>query len=425
MIPFIFDKKTGKVRNLTQILNKLPTASTSTASLLPGIRTVIDGDSITALNTVSTHYSDRSWFNWMNAFLGQSFNLVLNAAVGGQRSDQVLARIDAVIAMKADFGFLMVGVNDFSQGKTADFTLANVKEYVKRMNANGTRMVVSTATPTSKWTTTDQKAQYYKYNRMLKEWARTQSGLILIDMGAAYLVQDATAAATNHTVDETHPSALGAVKMGKIAATEMVKHINLVPTTMSRSKDDPENLLVNGVMYGTSGTAVKGTDATIAGTVPDAWVLGAYVSGTSVTASKVANKDYPGDHLHVSQTATAATGNSLLYREVSPTTQAATPWAVGDKVYAQMELEIASGTITNIEFGLDCRINTGGTTSAQYYGMFHESSAPNLSYTPAGRLTFRTPVFTVPTGVDRLRLLLRVTGTAAEYDVYLADLRKA
>lgn len=154
-------------------------------------------------------------------------------------------------------------------------------------------------------------------------------------------------------------------------------------------------------------------------------MLGAYGAGTTVTGSKVANVDYPGEHLHVSLVGGSAAGSALLYRELSPTSQPATAWAAGDKVYAQIELEFTSGAITNIEYGVDCRINAGGTTPAQFYGMFHESQNPNLSYTPQGRLTFRTPTFTIPTGVDRLRMLVRVTGANGEFDIYLADLRKA
>lgn len=387
---------------------------------------VIDGDSITALNNVATHYSDRGYFTWLNAFLGQSFTLIKNVGGSGQRSDQILARLNDTIALSPDYIFVMFGVNDFSQNKTASFVLNNMKEYIKRAQSAGIRVIASTATPTSKWTTQEQKTEYYRYNRALKEYARTQPGLILVDMGSAYLTQDATAAALNHTVDETHPSALGAVKMAKIAAAEIKKHITLVPSTLSRSKDDPDNLLVNGVMYGTGGSTAQGTGATVSGAVPDGWVLGGYVSGTTVTATKKANVDYPGDHLYVSLVGGTNLGNALLYREVSPSTQPLSVWAVGDSVYGQIELEITVGSdITNIEFGVDCRTNSPSATVAQYYGLFHESAAPNLSYSPSGRLTLRTPTFKVPAAVDRLRLLLRVTGTKVDYDVYLADLRKA
>lgn len=438
MDQYIYDPSTGTSKRMSDIVRELSLNKGSTSSgagiSFPINTSVLDGDSITAQDQVSVvgtngieskHYTDRGYFGWMNRQLGQSFTLLKNAAVGGQRSDQVLARIKDVLALKAQFGLLMVGVNDNSQGKSAEFTLNNVKEYVRQMQENGTRMVVSTSTPTVKWTTQDQKTQYYRYNRMLKEWARTQPNLILLDMGSAYLIPDGTAAAVNHTNDDTHPSALGAIKMGNIAATEMIKHISLVPSTLSRSKDDPENLIINGVLFGTAGTIA--TPATVSGVVPDKWILGGYVTGTTVVGSKVANVDYQGDHFHVSHTGGTAAGSSLLYCEISPTTQPLTPWAVGDWVCGQMEVEfdqVANSDVQLIEFGLEYRTNGVSVPVASSYGMFHESSTLNLAYTPKGKLMLKTPTFKIPPGVDRMRMNLRITGLKAEYNVYLAEIRK-
>lgn len=92
-----------------------------------------------------------------------------------------------------------------------------------------------------------------------------------------------------------------------------------------------------------------------------------------------------------------------------------------------MEVEfdqVANGDVQLIEFGLEYRTNGVSVPVASSYGMFHESSTLNLAYTPKGKLMLKTPTFKIPPGVDRMRMNLRITGLKAEYNVYLAEIRK-
>ncbi|WP_235338380.1 SGNH/GDSL hydrolase family protein [Paenibacillus wulumuqiensis] len=394
---------------------KLAAPPVSTAKIL--------GDSITFQNNVATHFSDRGYFVWANAYLGQAFEFTGNYGVSGQRSDEILKRVGDVINVdKPSYCFVLAGVNDISQqatkNTTAAGTFANIRAIYDALTNAGVTVIALTLPASNSWTTDTQNAMYFELNRLIKDYARVSPNIILVDGGSAYLDPASLGPVTGMTVDGTHPAPGGASRMGRLLADELRKHIKLQPTTLAYSNIDPGNMLKNATFSGTGGTAAN---ASITGDIAANWIGAAYSSAT-VVASKVNRSLRMGQRQRLTISGGTATGNAYLYQDVS------TGFAAGDKVYGQIALEIdASSVVTkSIEFGVDCRSVTGGvgTSLGTYFGMFHESAAPDLNYTPTGQLILRTPTFTVPANTNQLRFSLRIHMSTGIVDVDVADLRK-
>ena len=92
------------------------------------------GDSITAAGDWS------AWFPDVNA---------LNFGVGGDTSDDVLARLDSVVAADPDEVILLIGTNDFGTRHTVEYLVRNVQSILVdlRKELPGSRMLVQSVMP--------------------------------------------------------------------------------------------------------------------------------------------------------------------------------------------------------------------------------------------------------------------------------------
>lgn len=389
---------------------------------MAGDTMIIEGDSKAANNNVSNHLSDRGAVTWANIFMRQSFKIVANNAVGGQRSDEIRKRIGKLTAAKPAWAYIDSGTNNISQSKKAlDTFNDNVYMYEECLN-NGIRVIVPTLPPSASWTTPEQIKAYFELNELLIEYAARTPGIYLVDIGNVLMGTEGTAIV--NAVDSTHPSAKGACMQGRIIANEMMKHIPMRASTMRLSKGDPFNLTGNGGMVGSSGTAA----GTAKGTVADGWIVSGSGTGT-VTVSKVPRNDgLPGEMLQIEMVGGDATSSVDFYKDIMniPTGGTAAVYQDNDLVYHEIEVEYdAAAVITQgITFGALCRVNSTGKVLSTNNGLHHESSNPDLGMVPQGTMLIRTQNFNVSAGTDRMRPLLKTYLSSGKFWIKRAQVRK-
>lgn len=172
------------------------------------------GDSITAnLGTLS------DWF-------GADAAAWVNAGVGGDTSDEVLARVGTDVDRAAcDTCLLMVGINDFISAQTPANVLDFVEQIVENLVARDIRPVLGTVLPTrSDYADAAAiSASTIAFNALLRDYA-AENGIILVDYYPAFLdpAGGVYADATLLNADGLHPNdTAGNVLLTDLAATAL------------------------------------------------------------------------------------------------------------------------------------------------------------------------------------------------------------
>lgn len=90
-----------------------------------------------------------SWVMWLNALLGQPFNIVNNAAQSGDTSAEFLAKLDDyVFAYEPDVVLMQsAGINDLASNISAETTWANIEETCRRIVDNNILLIIGSVTP--------------------------------------------------------------------------------------------------------------------------------------------------------------------------------------------------------------------------------------------------------------------------------------
>lgn len=135
-----------------------------------GSRTIVLGDSLDIANI--------GWFEWLCVLSNQKVTRQCNAGVAGQRTDDMLARIDGdVIAYAPDICIFGGCTNDYKQGVAEAVVRANLIETAARLRAADIIPVVRTAPPTDvaagvTYTTVAlHRAVIQRHNAWLAQWA--------------------------------------------------------------------------------------------------------------------------------------------------------------------------------------------------------------------------------------------------------------
>jgi lysophospholipase L1-like esterase len=134
--------------------------------------TAFVGDSITAHGDWAVWFPDR---------------LTHNFGVGGNTTDDVIARVDEVVAVQPDAVALLIGTNDLGTRKSVEHLVRNV-EYLLvtlRRDLPGTRMLVQSVMPRAR----EFAALVQDANRHLRQFSPTVNAQFL-DLWPALAQQD-------------------------------------------------------------------------------------------------------------------------------------------------------------------------------------------------------------------------------------------
>jgi len=193
-------------------------AADSAATAVPDDATltlVVLGDSLT--HPLGTG-GDADWLRWADP--DRRFELLANAGIPGERTDQVLARVERdVVARRPAWVTVLAGTNDISQNVRAEPIVFNLSRVYDALASAGIGFVAITVPPlvmmTPEKVTTHQTVNAWLRERVEADWP----GAVLGDWSAALSVGgDGISPAPGMFPDGVHFSAAGAQAAGAALA---------------------------------------------------------------------------------------------------------------------------------------------------------------------------------------------------------------
>lgn len=381
---------------------------------------VLFGDSITEANGAAP--TDKGFFNWMNVLLGQRFDVLYNAGVGGNSTAQMLARIQAdVIDKHGQWVFVMGGVNDIAAGTSAAAILANLTTIVTTLHAAGLRVILSTLPACSSFDTEAEGTVYYAVNAGIVTMATTYPWLIVTDAGPQYLdTADPTIAIplAGYTVDGVHPNALGASTLAAKMYADLAANVHIAASgtyvglaTADATAGRLYYSVPNQMFAGTAGAKV----APATGNVADGFVVSA-----GGTWSKVARSDgKPGAWQQCVIGAEADQATFGMYDITSG-------FAVGETIFAQVEFESDNDWTTPeaIQLYLGA-LDAGDAVKGYVTSLGHSTGGGSgTGCVRIGAGILRTPNFVLPVGTTKIRPYITVLAASGTWRVCRFEIRK-
>ena len=345
-------------------------------------------------------FNNTGYLGWLQTLLGnRRFNLLRNAGVSGERTDQILARVPSVVADNPNWCIVLAGANDILQSVSEATIKTNLAAIYDGLLAAGIRVVAVTILPNDSATTTAHKQAIHGTNAWMRDYARSHPGMVLIDVHAALANPSTGNYATNMSSDGTHVTAFGSYRMAKVMADTLAP---LLPPTLSLlgSNADPYNLSTNGRMQGTAGWLTTG----ITGDVADLWSTGWDGAAGTAVMSKVARTD--GVEGTWQQVQATSAGTFRMFQQANPLS--AWGLTVGDSVYIEVEFEADQDWASVIRFGFDIEWFNGGVgiTSCLY-----NASAVYGTANPT-KGVLRSPIGVIPPTAARAQAFIRFHATA-------------
>ncbi len=314
---------------------------------------IVFGDSITANNTSAgkgySYATAHGYWNWANFFLGQRYKLLRNAGVGGNRTQDMLNRLDAdVLYYRPDLVVVLGGTNDIANDVSAATITANLTSIYERIISTGASVVAMTILPRANaGITAAQRNRLMRVNNWIRETAYSRQNILLCDTFFAFAdpASSTSDPVTGYTSDGLHPTAIGA----RVVGNELYKVLNPIAPISSRmvcgqadtfdSTNNPTgNMLVNGMLQTVSATSGTG----YAGNNPSNFAIQRIVGTATWTGSAVARSDgYPGNWYRAAITGgTLATEQFEFRQNVTGPAAGGTMYQIGDSLYGEIEFNV-------------------------------------------------------------------------------------
>ncbi|MCF6746301.1 hypothetical protein E9529_18895 [Blastococcus sp. KM273128] len=174
--------------------------------------TVALGDSITAGSHVGVFPIgvDDSYIDVLGCREDSPVTYSGNFGVGGERSDEILARVPEALDPRPATVLVLAGTNDVRQGRT-EGTIGNLTRMAEEIEAGGATPVFATLPPSDEF-----PEETAALNERLQAWADEQ-GVELLDFWTPLADADGTFA-DGMSDDGTHPSAEGTEVLADVVA---------------------------------------------------------------------------------------------------------------------------------------------------------------------------------------------------------------
>jgi lysophospholipase L1-like esterase len=374
------------------------------------ITTVVPGVSVTITKP------DIGWGGWMIRNSNGAINLILNAAVIGYTTEQILETMPAVIASGAETIFINGMTNDIVNGWPIARTKTALAACYKMARDAGRRVVMVTAPPLYKLTSVEG-GKFVALNEWVREQARI-FGCRLVDIYS--LVSDPVstngwAKAGALLPDNTHlveRTARAGGKMAWLAVADLFQDRSVHAVSVLDLKTlnpDGRNLLSSALMMGTTGTGLN-IGAIPANSVAAGMQVGTSVAGPTIVPSLVARADGYGFDQVMEVTGGVIIGSDALIRNND---SAYTRVVAGDVLWAQMWLAAENMVnVYRIQLSLTCRID-----GVLYNSIDCSSSGdPSLGSSQYDQTSFATmPFSTTPFQLPASGVITSATITANVY----------
>lgn len=183
-------------------------------------------------------YSAKSWFTWLNALLGNRFNILINSAQSGDRTFDGIRRLPAEMAIWKTLGVNTVvmqafGINDLTYGSGAGTTnnvvgiVQNLQYMFDTMRNEGFRLVVGTLTPVETGEVRAQKSIMVAA-QMVNEWIWKYSRLY----------SDTVCVIDTYDVVVNRTDATGLAKSGYVNSTDHIHLSNTGAYSIAKNADN-------------------------------------------------------------------------------------------------------------------------------------------------------------------------------------------
>ncbi|WP_426418213.1 SGNH/GDSL hydrolase family protein [Bradyrhizobium genosp. A] len=331
--------------------------------------------------TTQFNLSNTGWMNWANSALraqGKPIINTFNYGVSGNRTDQFLTNLAAMVASGAGSVLLDGPINDIAQlyptaGTSAATSLANLKTIIKAANDAGMRVFYVWERGANNYTA-QQIGILADFNRLMVDYLnygddfRGPPMVVTLDQSPFAVTTSGNGAiALKNSGDGTHDNIVGAQVIGAGLAPIIAPYLNPMPghrqtslnQSVSSAANSAYNMMISPGFSGTSGAA-GGTGNS--GNVPAGWTASQNSLATAafsiVAGSADANGNTWGNDVSVAVTATGA-GTVILFQALTITNVVA-----GDIIRAGIEYDVAAGAtgLNGVQVYLQ-PFNTQGTPS--------------------------------------------------------------
>ncbi len=348
---------------------------------------VLFGDSITQNNggssAATAYYAANGYFTWANALLGAPFTRLYNAGIGGDTTEDMLARIqDDVIAYDPGYCMFLGGTNDVN---TMADSIVNItgrlEEIYTILAAAGVRTITSLIPPSDYFIGAKHDV-WIGVNAWIAANA-PRYGAILADMSTPIL-DVTTGYPYAGWTDGSHPYPKAAFYMGQALAAAIRPYIVIL---------DPfgwEAINVNPLMLGDAAGLATGYSQSADAPVP--------------TPTKVARTDgKPGEWQQLVSAGRGGTNFKLQTANIDA------GWAIGDTVYAQCEVELEGSTDLKL-FHLNLKASDAGFAGVySVWDVYQTDDRADVDVT-SFTATMKTPSFVIPATTAHLRLFFTFNG---------------
>ncbi len=365
--------------DVESVLGEIGVFANTNAALRTGNRAIIIGDSIAAGGDATLPAFGVSWWSRMCAESGLRVRTLRNSGIGGNRSDQMLARFATdVTAYHPDIVFIGPTINDTPL--TIAQSKSNISAMVAAAIADRSRVIMFTA-PAA-----DDSAAKSRLNQM-NQWLvgyADSIGLPVLDMHAATVDASSGGWRSGYSDDGVHPNVTGQRAIANALVALLPADLS-ASSFLALSNAESTNLLANGLFL---------PDANADG-IADSWTK---VGGGFSSGSLTSNTTGPGNWQQM------VCSGSLGYLQQ----QVSSGWSVGDRLALAGRAECLSGPTP---FGVSMSITGGG------------SGPPGHAWTEAvSDQTFYVE-FDVPTGTTAMYVRAAFNTTAGTVRVAQLTLR--
>ncbi len=379
--------------------NSAPTSNAAPPSipLVTGtVRAALMGDSITSFVNTSSVSTDAheniGYFTAYNALSGARMQIPLanNKGIAGNQTSQMVSRLASDLgALPFDTCFVMGGINDVSSEFPASSIMSNLSSIINYItNTLGKRCVILTILSRSTWPVGWNATQISNAKIKIKTinaWIMAQHGsrlgkVISVDIYTNF-TNGSDEAIANMTYDGLHPAPYGAMRAGLDINTRLSPFYGLGAYDFASA-----NLLSNGLMSGTSGTAGSNFSGPVA--------TGFTASGTGGSGGRTASKPLANTQ-RLSMAVTGGTASDTMRLSQSITTG----FAVGDTVYGLALLEVIGAPVNITRSGLDVILSGSGIPTKNTVSGMDDSGYPLAeTYLSPGQYLMSTPDLAISSG---------------------------
>lgn len=377
-------------------------------------KVILLGDSITArvdgFSGVNFLQRINSYWNIANWILDSKFNMIYNAGISGDSTNQMKVRLQAdVIDKNPDIVIILGGTNDLISNTGVEKAINNLTSIYNSLLSVGITPVLCTVPSAS---TFASESDWNLLNEFIVAFA-FDNGLRCCDFASSFISVSNTVFpyhVTNATSDGIHPTKVGAYLMG-VDMAETLKDLSGITYPTSPFNNSANNIISNTLLTGTtgsipSGVAPNGWSYNISQVNPDITYTGSIESGQKNNIYKVVISN---------------TGSNT--GEISIQLSITSGFSIGETVKAVVGVDLVSGVGVQL---IEPRIYARNSSYAALSGVVclaNDNTSYSINELTAGGL-IRFPDMTIPDNTVGIVLNIKIRCISGTIRIYKPAIMK-